>query len=168
MAYLDHNATSPLRAEARMAVDRALAIGGNASSIHARGRQSRALIEEARTQVAALAGANPDEVVFTSGGSEANALALWGAVYGAADAEARITRLFVSAIEHPSVLANAAALTERFAGLRLETIPVTADGVADGDGLCGRHDRTLRGSPASGVASAPRVRTARGASFTGR
>lgn len=135
MAYLDHNATSPLRAEARVAVDRALAIGGNASSVHVRGRQARALIEEARSQVAGLAGAAPGQVVFTSGGTEANALALCGAVYGAAEAEARITRLFVSAVEHPSVLANAAALTERFAGLRLETIPVTPDGVADVEAL---------------------------------
>ena len=135
MAYLDHNATSPLRAEAREAVGLALAIGGNASSVHARGRKARALIEEARAKVAALAGAAPDEVVFTAGGSEANALALWGAVQGAADAGARLTRLFVSAIEHGSVLANAAALAERFAGLRLETIPVTADGVADLEAL---------------------------------
>jgi cysteine desulfurase len=135
MAYLDHNATSPLRAEAREAVGLALAIGGNASSVHARGRKARALIEEARAKVAALAGTAPDEVVFTAGGSEANALALWGAVQGAADAGARLTRLFVSAIEHGSVLANAAALAERFAGLRLETIPVTADGVADLEAL---------------------------------
>jgi cysteine desulfurase len=135
MAYLDHNATSPLRAEAREAVDRALAIGGNPSSIHARGRQARALIEDARAKVAALAGAAPDEIVFTAGGSEANALALCGAVQGAADAGARITRLFVSAIEHDSIIANAAALAERFAGLRLETIPVTPDGVADIEAL---------------------------------
>ena len=135
MAYLDHNATSPLRAEAREAVDRALAIGGNPSSIHARGRQARALIENARAKVAALAGAAPDEIVFTAGGSEANALALWGAIHGAADAGARITRLFVSAVEHDSVLANATALAERFAGLRLETIPVTSDGVADLEAL---------------------------------
>jgi cysteine desulfurase len=74
-------------------------------------------------------------VIFTSGGSEANALALWGAVYGAADGGARITRLFVSAIEHESVLANAAALAERVAGLRLETVPVTGDGVADLEAL---------------------------------
>jgi cysteine desulfurase len=77
--------------------------------------------------------------VFTSGATEANALALWGAVQGAVDAKdtgvARITRLFVSAVEHTSVLANAAMLAERFAGLRLETIPVTAGGVADMEAL---------------------------------
>jgi len=135
MAYLDHNATSPLRAEAMHAAERALAIGGNASSVHARGRAARALIEDARTKVAALAQARPQDVVFTSGGTEANALALWGAVQGAAEAGARITRLFISAIEHESVRSNAAALAERVAGLRLETIPVSADGVADVDAL---------------------------------
>ena len=97
MHYLDHNATSPLRAgiprgDRRMR----LAIGGNPSSVHA-GRAARAMIEEAREKVAALAGAKPEEVIFTSGGTEANALALWGAVEGRwPKPEARITRLFVS------------------------------------------------------------------------
>jgi cysteine desulfurase len=135
MAYLDHNATSPLREAARLAAEGALAIGGNASSVHANGRAARALIEDARAKVAALAGGEPSQVVFTSGATEAAALGLWGALQGAADARdcggTRITRLFVSAIEHPSVLANAQVLAERFAGLRLETIPVRADGVAD-------------------------------------
>jgi len=131
MVYLDHNATSPLRAEAREAMDAALGIGGNASSVHERGRAARAAIERARAQVASLAGARVEDVVFTSGGSEANALALWGAVHGAADADARITRLFVSAIEHSSILANADALADRVAGLRVEKIPVNGDGVAD-------------------------------------
>jgi cysteine desulfurase len=138
MAYLDHNATAPLRDASKRAAERGLAVGGNASSVHAAGRAARALIEDARSQVAALAGVEPAEVVFTSGATEANALALWGAVQGAADAPekgARITRLFVSAIEHPSVLANAAAVADRFAGVRLETIPVTSDGVADLDAL---------------------------------
>lgn len=135
MAYLDHNATSPLRDEARLAVERALAVGANASSIHGSGRAARALIEDARGHVAALAGVPAASVTFTSGGTEANALALWGALQGAVDSGTRITRLFVSAIEHGSVLANAAALTERFAGLRLETIPVTSEGLADLDWL---------------------------------
>lgn len=131
MAYLDHNATSPLRDPSRLAAERAFAIGANASSVHAGGRAARALIEEARLSVARLAGAEPSNVIFTSGGTEANALAMFGAVQGSIEAGQRITRLFVSAIEHPSVLANATALAERFAGLRLETIPATPDGVAD-------------------------------------
>ena len=135
MTYLDHNATSPLRAEAKEATERALAIGGNASSVHSKGRAARALIEQSRTKVAALAGARTEDVIFTSGGTEANALGLWGAVQGAADAGIRLTRLFVSAVEHESVLANAAALSERFAGLRLETVPTTDNGVIDLDAL---------------------------------
>ena len=131
MAYLDHNATAPLRDASRLAAERAFAAGGNASSVHACGRAARALIEDARVKVATLAGAEPNEVVFTSGATEAAALALWGAVQGAIDTGARITRLFVSAIEHPAVLANAATVSERFAGLRLETIPATAGGVTD-------------------------------------
>lgn len=131
MAYLDHNATAPLRDASRFAAGRAFALGGNASSVHAAGRAARALIEDARIQVAALAGTEPAEVVFTSGATEANMLVLWGAVQGAADAGSRITRLFVSAIEHPSVLTNAVAVAERFAGLRLEIIPVTGSGIAD-------------------------------------
>ena len=129
--YLDHNATSPLRGESRAAMERALTIGANPSSVHGGGRAARAVIERARDQVAALAGAQARDVIFTSGGTEANALALWGAVQGAAEAGARITRLFVSAIEHASVLANAAAIAERMPAIRLETIPVTADGVVD-------------------------------------
>lgn len=135
MAYLDHNATSPLRDQSRLAVEQALALGANASSIHAGGRAARALIEDARSKVATLAGVPSATVTFTSGGTEANALALWGAVQGAAAADARITRLFVSAIEHGSVLANAAAIAEHFAGLRLECISVSADGTADLDWL---------------------------------
>src|SRR4029077_890618 len=135
MHYLDHNATSPLRDESRAVVAYALSLGGNPSSVHGQGRAARAAIERARDQVAALAGALARDVIFTSGGTEANALALWGAVQGAADAGARITRLFVSAIEHDSVLANAAALAERIPAIRLETIPVTAVGVVDLDAL---------------------------------
>lgn len=140
MAYLDYNATSPLREESKTAVLRALGVGGNASSIHARGRAARAVIEDARMEIAALAGAEPASVVFTGGATEANALALWGAVQGAADGVAegkgaRITRLFVSAIEHSSVLANAQAVADRFAGLRLEIFGARPDGTADLDAL---------------------------------
>jgi cysteine desulfurase len=134
MQYLDHNATSPLRPEARAAMERALG-SANPSSVHAEGRKARALVEEARARVAKLANADPQDVIFTSGGTEANALALHAAIYGSAEAETRLTRIFISAIEHESVSANAKALTERFAGLRLETLPVTADGVLDLDAL---------------------------------
>jgi cysteine desulfurase len=135
MAYLDHNATSPLRPEARAALARALDLTGNPSSVHSGGRAARALVEEAREDVARLMNARAQDVIFTSGGTEANALALIGAVQGAAEAGERITRLFVSAIEHDSILANAEALAERSAGLRLEFIPVTPDGAVDLDAL---------------------------------
>ena len=129
--YLDHNATSPLRASARAALQTALDVGGNASSVHGPGRAARARIDEARERVAKLAGSPPSSVIFTSGGSEANCLALKGAVAGALAAEDRVTRVFVSAIEHESVRATAAALAETIPGLKLSTIPVTSDGVID-------------------------------------
>lgn len=131
MHYLDHNASSPLRPEARAAMERAFELCGNPSSVHGAGRAARKLVEAAREQVAALAGAKPEEVIFTSGGTEANALALHGAIEGAAQAGERITRLFVSGVEHPSVLATAAYLAEHAPGLRVETIPVSKDGVAN-------------------------------------
>ena len=134
-AYLDHNATAPLRPEARAAMLAALGASGNAQSVHTEGRRARATVEAARRQVAALAGAAADDVIFTSGGSEANALALRGAVQAAANAGERITRLIVSAIEHDSVLANAGACEESFAGLRMLVCSVTRDGVVDLDEL---------------------------------
>ena len=80
MMYLDHNATSPLRPRAKRAMLEALEDCGNASSVHAAGRAARARIERARDSVASLVNADAASVVFTSGGSEANALALRGAV----------------------------------------------------------------------------------------
>jgi cysteine desulfurase len=131
MLYLDHNATAPLRGEARAAMLRALDIGGNPSSVHGAGRAARAMIEEAREQVAAFAGAAPGQVIFTSGGAEANALALRGAIMGAAEAEDRITRVFVAATSHDSVRAVAASLADTFAGVKLTEIPVTESGRVD-------------------------------------
>lgn len=135
MRYLDHNASSPLRPEARAAMERALALHGNASSVHGAGRAARALIEEARDKIAALAGRRPQEVVFTSGGSEANWLALSGALRGAAQAGEPVTRLIVSAIEHDSILANALSLAQRSPGLRLDVLCATPKGVIDLDAL---------------------------------
>jgi cysteine desulfurase len=140
MPYCDHNATAPLRPLSRDAIVHALTITGNPSSVHAHGRAARAVVEKARDLVAKLVGAKSDQVIFTSGATEANALALWGAVEGAIDRSeteksARITRLFVSAIEHSSVLKTAQAVAERVAGVRLETLPVTAEGVLDLEAL---------------------------------
>src|SRR5258708_9675244 len=95
LAYLDHNATSPLRPAAFDAMVDALKEGGNPSSVHRAGRAARARIDGARRQVAALVGALPAEVVFTSGGTEANNLALKGAGR---------RRVLASAVEQDSVL----------------------------------------------------------------
>jgi cysteine desulfurase len=131
MIYLDHNATSPLRPQARAAMLRALDIAGNPSSVHEAGRAARAMVEDGREQVAAFAGAKPAEVIFTSGGAESNALALRGAIAGAAEAEDRITRLFVVATAHDSVRAVASSLAETVAGLKLSEIPVDENGRID-------------------------------------
>jgi cysteine desulfurase len=114
-AYLDWNATGRLRPQAQAAMTAALAVTGNPSSVHAAGRAARHLVEQARGQVAALVGAAARDVVFTSGGTEANMLAL-SPTLGEA--------LLVSAIEHPSVRSGG-----RFAAV--EEVPVTAAGVVD-------------------------------------
>ena len=114
-AYLDWNATAKLRLEARAAVLAALDAGGNPSSVHGAGRMARRMVEQAREEVAVLAGVTPREVVFTSGGTEANALALTPALGEV---------LLVSAIEHPSVRSGGRFPT-------VQDIPVTSDGVVD-------------------------------------
>jgi cysteine desulfurase len=122
-SYLDCNATTPLRPEVREAMVAALDTHGNPSSVHAEGRAARALIESARAKVARLAGAKPENVIFTSGGSEANALAL-----AAQTGEA--WHCYISAVEHPSVLAGG-----RFYRESTSRIPVSGDGVIDLDVL---------------------------------
>jgi cysteine desulfurase len=118
--YLDYNATAPIRPQAAEAAARALAIGGNPSSVHAAGRAARAVMEQARAEVGALVGMPSGSVVFLSGAAEANALAIMSAVANGA------RRLIVSAIEHETVLESAKA-----SGAEVEILPVNADGVAD-------------------------------------
>ncbi len=115
MTYFDHNATAPLRLEAKAAMLRAMDIHGNPSSVHAVGRAARTMVEKAREQVAGyLRRESRRAVIFTSGGAESNGLALRGAVaQGALDAEDRITRLFVVATAHDSVRGVAADLSRR-------------------------------------------------------
>lgn len=124
-AYMDHNATAPVRPEAAEAVARALALTGNPSSVHAEGRRARHIVEEARADVAKLVHAKPGEVIFTSGGTEAANLAL----YVARNALG-VERLIVSAIEHDCIRTAASAL-----GLPVAVAPVDADGVIDLDAL---------------------------------
>jgi len=135
MPYLDHNATSTLRPEARAAMARACEIHGNPSSVHRSGRVARALVEDAREQVARLVNANPANVIFTSGGTEANALALWGAVHGSAESGGLVERLYASAIEHDSILGTMNAIAVRAAGIRTAEVPATRDGAVDLDAL---------------------------------
>ncbi len=124
--YLDWNATAPLRLEASAAVVAALDELGNPSSIHREGRAARRLVELARQQVAALAGAEHGDVVFTSGATEANMLALTPAFEPGAAHPGRCARLLVSAIEHPSVRSGG-----RFPVDLVEEIGVTSDGIID-------------------------------------
>lgn len=127
--YLDHNATAPLRPEAREAMLAALDAVGNPSSVHRFGREARRLVEAGRAQVAALAGVAPAQIVFTAGATEANALALTGLGR---------RQILTSAIEHDSALAW---VTDR--------VPVGGDGRVDLDAL----DRMLAAGAEPAVVS---------------
>lgn len=128
-SYLDCNATAPLRPEARDAMLAVLGRTGNASSVHGEGRWARGLVEAARAEVADLVGARPGDIVFTSGGTEANGLAL---------AATGRPRRIAGATEHPSVLAHAS-----------EIVPVDREGVVDLDAL----GRRLGGAATDSVLS---------------
>jgi cysteine desulfurase len=129
-AYLDHNATTPVRPEAAAAVAHALALPGNPSSVHGEGRAARAALERARDQVAGLVGAVASNVVFTSGGTEANVTVLSPALMacdGGRDCvRTPATLLLYSATEHACVREG-----HRFPVGATEAIPVDADGIVD-------------------------------------
>ncbi|MHC4045307.1 cysteine desulfurase family protein [Bradyrhizobium sp. 23AC] len=131
--YLDWNATTPLRAEARRAMLAAWDLVGNPSSVHAEGREARRLVEEARATLAGAVGALPRNVVFTSAGTEANALALSPGLRRSSGGP--VERLLVSAVEHASVLTGG-----RFAADKIGLIPVMRSGVVELD-----HLRSLLG-----------------------
>lgn len=137
-AYLDHNASAPLVEQARAAMLSALEVGGNASSVHADGRAARRIVEQARRDVAALAGGRAEHVIFTSGATEAASMLLspeW--VMGRAPL--RMTRLVVCATDHPCLLSGG-----RFAPAMVSTVGVDANGVVDLaalEGLLAGHDR---------------------------
>ena len=113
MIYLDHNATTPMKPAVRAAMVEAMERHGNPSSVHRYGRIARRYVEEARASVAALVGVKASQIIFTSGGTEANALVF---------AERQNQSVFVSAIEHPSVLAHAPLA---------QMLPVSSQGVVD-------------------------------------
>ena len=120
MIYLDNNASTPMDPEVREAVSAAMDAYGNPSSVHSYGRRARRVVEEARDAVARLVGARPEEIFFTSGGTEANALAIFGGVRRTGPASPIVT----TAIEHPSVRESVARLAEE---LGVESITVAPD-----------------------------------------
>ncbi|MEX1161975.1 MAG: cysteine desulfurase family protein [Nitriliruptor sp.] len=128
---LDHAATTPPRPEARAALTRWLE-AANASSPHAAGQDARTVVEEARERVAAAVGASPHDVVFTSGGTEADNLAVKGVVWAAGRRLGRTPHLVTTAVEHPAVLAPARWLADR-GEVHLDVVPPSADGTVDVD-----------------------------------
>lgn len=127
--YLDHNATAPLLPEAREAMIEAMALEGNPSSVHAEGRAARALVSRARESVARLADVPASQVFFTSGATEA-ANHVLTPDYRMGRAPVHVSRLLVSAVEHPAVLAGG-----RFAAEQIRVLGVDADGRLDLDAL---------------------------------
>jgi cysteine desulfurase len=123
MVYLDHAATTPMLPEAIEAMTAEFARVGNPSSLHASGRRARRVVEESREIIAEAMGARPSEVVFTSGGTEADNLALKGIFWARRDTDSARTRVLISAIEHHAVLDSADWLAER-EGATVEPLPV--------------------------------------------
>ena len=121
-SYFDWNATTPLRPEAASALQTALLLDGNPSSVHAEGRATRRVVEQAREQVAALVAARPADVFFTSSGTEANMLALTPAIEARSERQPR-GKLLMSAVEHSSVRAGG-----RFPRDAIADLPVEGDG----------------------------------------
>lgn len=129
-SYLDHAASSPMVPEAVAALIPRLEMAGNASSLHAAGRKARAVLEDAREQLADDLGAHPTEVVFTSGGTEADNLAIQGSWRARPEGLiGRRDRLIQSAVEHPAVAETMAALERD--GADVAVVPVGGDGVLD-------------------------------------
>lgn len=134
MTYLDHAATTPLRASAREAWLAAALEVGNPSSLHAQGRRARAIVEDAREAIAAALGAEAAEVILTSGGTEADNLAIKGLHWGRCAQDGARRRLVVSAVEHHAVLDPARWLAARGEADLVE-LPVTAEGVVSAEAL---------------------------------
>ncbi|MEU6485628.1 cysteine desulfurase family protein [Streptomyces sp. NPDC046887] len=134
MAYLDHAATTPMLPEAIEAMTAQLAATGNASSLHAAGRRARRTVEEARESLAEAFGARPSEVVFTSGGTESDNLAVKGLYWARRDADPRRVRVLTSPVEHHAVLDAVHWLGEH-EGATVEYLPVDGYGRVHPDAL---------------------------------
>ncbi|MFE7570757.1 cysteine desulfurase family protein [Streptomyces sp. NPDC057539] len=127
MAYLDHAATTPMLPEAIEAMTAQFGLAGNASSLHAAGRRARRTVEEARETLAEALGARPSEVVFTSGGTEADNLAVKGLYWSRRAADPARTRVLASPVEHHAVLDAVEWLGEH-EGATVEYLPVDSYG----------------------------------------
>ncbi|MGC9536372.1 cysteine desulfurase family protein [Streptomyces sp. UG1] len=136
MAYLDHAATTPMLPEAAEALTARLSVTGNASSLHASGRRARRTVEEARETLAEALGARPSEVVFASGGTEADNLAVKGLYWSRRDASpaGTRTRVLASPVEHHAVLDAVHWLAEH-EGANVEYLPVDSYGRVHPDAL---------------------------------
>ncbi|MEZ7155625.1 cysteine desulfurase family protein [Streptomyces sp. MAD19A] len=134
MAYLDHAATTPMLPEAVEALTAHLGVTGNASSLHAAGRRARRTVEEARETLAEALGARPSEIVFTSGGTEADNLAVKGLYWARRDADPARTRVLASPVEHHAVL-DAVDWLATHEGATVEYLPVDAYGRVHPDAL---------------------------------
>jgi cysteine desulfurase len=134
MAYLDHAATTPVHPAAIAAVMDTLATVGNASSLHASGRRARRMVEESREAIAAALEARPSEVIFTSGGTESDNLALKGILWARRGADPRRRRLLISGIEHHAVLDSAEWLAAE-QGAEVLWLPVDRLGRVEPAGL---------------------------------
>ncbi|WP_413752668.1 cysteine desulfurase [Streptomyces sp. R-74717] len=134
MAYLDHAATTPMLPEAIAAMTAQLAVTGNASSLHAAGRLARRTVEESRETLADALGARPSEVVFTSGGTEADNLAVKGLYWARRAADPHRTRVLASPVEHHAVLDAVDWLAEH-EGANVEYLPVDLYGRVHPDAL---------------------------------
>jgi cysteine desulfurase len=132
-AYLDHAATTPMLPEAVAAMAAQLGATGNANSLHASGRSARRVVEESRERLARALGARPGEVVFTSGGTEADNLAVKGLYWSRRAEDPRRVRVLASAVEHHAVLDPVEWLGEH--GAEVELLPVDEDGRIDLDTL---------------------------------
>jgi cysteine desulfurase len=128
--YLDHAATTPMLPAAVEAMTARLSVVGNASSLHASGRAARRVVEEARETIASAIGARPSEVVFTSGGTESDNLALKGLFWARRAEDPRRTRILATAVEHHAVLDPLVWLAEA-EGAEVELLPVDASGRLD-------------------------------------
>src|SRR5687768_14676796 len=134
MVYLDHAATTPMRPEAVEAYVNAARATGNASSLHGPGRQARRVVEESRECIAAALGARPSEVIFTSGGTESDNLAVKGIYWPRRQADPRRRRVVASAVEHHAVL-DAVEWLVSFAGAEVTWLPVDGSGRVRPDAL---------------------------------